>query len=400
MGGGTKNISQCCPSGSGESNTASNQGAGLGLVLPKNGVDLPFRTLKSSDGSVTIEIDGNEIDLKAVAGGGSSGIVSKVEVLQDVDNNVSPYVITAGNQSPVGLEVNSTNISINEDGQIIIELPSVSGSSGNAQVKFHVLANGTEIASTATPINIGNATLPINNTIVITRPYITIGTVSITIEVEAINGTITIDNSTGAFLSFVRFRDVTVLNTVIPVGLNNQVLYSNGDGSYEFDYRKLVYRSFEVADNEGAANLNSGQFYGFSTIIDASFYNFAAIILQQINLSNSQEFVFRIAVYDLATELLITQGELLLTDTQEREHFFPMVPDIDLRDPQRVYILLGVNDNVGGGVVQHFRQTANQLNDVNFSFNVTVASGPLPNDLGTLSRSSNNNKFQLALFTA
>nr|NIV35372.1 hypothetical protein [Anaerolineae bacterium] len=38
--------------GGGEANTSSNAGGGAGLALPKSGVNLPFRTLISSDSSV------------------------------------------------------------------------------------------------------------------------------------------------------------------------------------------------------------------------------------------------------------------------------------------------------------------------------------------------------------
>lgn len=47
----------------GESNTASNVGTGAGVFKQKTGVDLEFKSLKSSDSSVTITGDTNEIDL-------------------------------------------------------------------------------------------------------------------------------------------------------------------------------------------------------------------------------------------------------------------------------------------------------------------------------------------------
>jgi len=51
---------------SGEANTASNQGAGIGLFDGKSGVDLQFRSLTSPDSSVTITLDdpNNEVDLE------------------------------------------------------------------------------------------------------------------------------------------------------------------------------------------------------------------------------------------------------------------------------------------------------------------------------------------------
>lgn len=48
----------CIDSNSGEANTASNAGTvGVGLVLPKIGVDLPFKSISSSSGAIIVKND-------------------------------------------------------------------------------------------------------------------------------------------------------------------------------------------------------------------------------------------------------------------------------------------------------------------------------------------------------
>ena len=59
--------------GSGEANTSSNAGAGAQLALAKAGVDLPFRSLVSGDASVTFTQNATELDIRSTgAGGGES----------------------------------------------------------------------------------------------------------------------------------------------------------------------------------------------------------------------------------------------------------------------------------------------------------------------------------------
>lgn len=73
--------------GAGESNTASNQGGGIELaILPKVGVDLPFRTLNAVDANITITLNGNLVDvamastLALTSIGLTGGIISETGV--------------------------------------------------------------------------------------------------------------------------------------------------------------------------------------------------------------------------------------------------------------------------------------------------------------------------------
>jgi hypothetical protein len=51
--------------GGGEANTTSNQGGFVEFALPKVGVDLPFRTLQSSDSSITVTQNASDVDITA-----------------------------------------------------------------------------------------------------------------------------------------------------------------------------------------------------------------------------------------------------------------------------------------------------------------------------------------------
>ncbi len=61
-----------------EDNTASNLGSGANVFKQKSGLDLQFRSLVSSDNSVTITQNANEIDLKATGSGGGDNWGSQV----------------------------------------------------------------------------------------------------------------------------------------------------------------------------------------------------------------------------------------------------------------------------------------------------------------------------------
>lgn len=60
---------------SGQANTASNQGGGVGLVLPKVGVDLPFKTLVAGPG-VTITALPDTVQIEALTAGDVTGPVA------------------------------------------------------------------------------------------------------------------------------------------------------------------------------------------------------------------------------------------------------------------------------------------------------------------------------------
>jgi hypothetical protein len=64
--------------GSGEVNTASNLGGGTGLFAQKNGVDLEFKTLTSTGGTVTITNNSTTVNIESTGGGTGVSDANKV----------------------------------------------------------------------------------------------------------------------------------------------------------------------------------------------------------------------------------------------------------------------------------------------------------------------------------
>ena len=60
--------------GGGEVNTASNLGGGTGLFAQKSGVDLQFKSLTSTGGTVTISSDSTTVNIESNGGGSSTGV--------------------------------------------------------------------------------------------------------------------------------------------------------------------------------------------------------------------------------------------------------------------------------------------------------------------------------------
>lgn len=56
----------------GEDNTTSNEGTGVGLAMPKSGVNLPFKSLKAG-ANVTITYDTNSVTIASTGDGGGGG---------------------------------------------------------------------------------------------------------------------------------------------------------------------------------------------------------------------------------------------------------------------------------------------------------------------------------------
>ena len=69
----------------GEANTGENVGGGAGVFKDKLGETLRFRSLTSSDGSVTITENADEIDITGAGASGTMYVLRKVEVNNEVD---------------------------------------------------------------------------------------------------------------------------------------------------------------------------------------------------------------------------------------------------------------------------------------------------------------------------
>lgn len=75
--------------GSGEANTASNQGGGEGLALAKNGVDLPFKTLTAGAG-IALNAGVDTLEIENTGGGALAASLSQVPGKILIDSQTDP----------------------------------------------------------------------------------------------------------------------------------------------------------------------------------------------------------------------------------------------------------------------------------------------------------------------
>lgn len=145
--------------GAGEANTASNEGLGFGLVLPKVGVNLPFKSIVEGTGisitsaadSITIEADnqGGEANTSS-SSGGNSLVLPKVGV--DL-----PFKGIEASSSKIGITVNPTTLGIDvNEGNIVHQNISGAGVNTHAQIDSH-------IGSTANPHSVTKAQVGLSN---------------------------------------------------------------------------------------------------------------------------------------------------------------------------------------------------------------------------------------------
>jgi hypothetical protein len=90
--------------GSGETNTSSNTGAGAQLAKAKSGVDLPFRTLTSSDSTLQVTQNADTVDLIAGAALANTGLANDFTAANSV--NTLYTSISRANEGTTGTTTN------------------------------------------------------------------------------------------------------------------------------------------------------------------------------------------------------------------------------------------------------------------------------------------------------
>jgi hypothetical protein len=169
--------------GAGETNTASNQGAGVGLAMTKVGVDLPFKTLVAGT-NITLTPSTNTVTIDATGGGGvsdgdkgdvvvsSSGTVWTIDSnsvdntkLSDVATSTFKGRITGGSGDPEDLSVAQAKTLLNLTGtnsgdQTITLTTDVTGS-GTGSFATTIANNAVTNAKAA---DMGANTIKGNNT--------------------------------------------------------------------------------------------------------------------------------------------------------------------------------------------------------------------------------------------
>jgi hypothetical protein len=84
--------------GCGETNTTSTKGLGEGLTLPKEGVDLPFKSI-TAGANITLTASAEELEISSSGGGGAEYFPLKA-------NNGIIFLFVTGQSNPQGLEPN------------------------------------------------------------------------------------------------------------------------------------------------------------------------------------------------------------------------------------------------------------------------------------------------------
>jgi hypothetical protein len=94
----------CGGGGAGEANTSSNAGAGIQLAKAKSGVDLPFRTLTSTDATLTLTQNTDTVDFTAGPSLVNAGAVNDMTASNSV--NVLYTSISRANDASTGTTTN------------------------------------------------------------------------------------------------------------------------------------------------------------------------------------------------------------------------------------------------------------------------------------------------------
>ena len=145
----------------GETNTSSNEGAGFGLALAKSGVNLPFKSIVEGTGititsgvdSITIDADdqGGEANTSSNAGG-TSLVLPKVGV--DL-----PFKGLSAGLTKVTLTVNAADIGIDiVEANIVHQNLSGAGTNTHAQIDTHIGLTANPHSVTKSQVGLGNVT--------------------------------------------------------------------------------------------------------------------------------------------------------------------------------------------------------------------------------------------------
>ena len=143
----------------GEANTSSNAGTGVGLALPKSGVDLPFKSLKAGSG-VTLTDAGNEVTIAASGGGGGGtpvyGSFSGVQQNWNSPNPVRLQIISS--QAKVsGMTPHYSGafgVTLNSSGAYVITFQYYKSRSGAVGTNDYIMLSVTLDGTTAETVQI------------------------------------------------------------------------------------------------------------------------------------------------------------------------------------------------------------------------------------------------------
>jgi len=213
----------------GETNTASNLGIGEGVFKQKTAQNLEFKTLRNTDGKITITSDANSVYLN------TSNLADNDFGSIQVDNG---DIITATSSSATfGIKSGNTNIDVTKSGNDV------------------VITGVFDVVNDTSPQLAGNLEL-LNNNIIGPGDLIAIDSISTT----ALDTDTLLVNTTSTFTGNAQFNGVlTAANGIIVPG--GQTLQGTVNGNFQGSF-------------SGAVNLNQQTLSGGARIeIDASLTN-------------------------------------------------------------------------------------------------------------------------------
>lgn len=187
---------------------------------------------------------------------------------------------------------------------------------------------------------------------------------------------------------------VAWLSDVLPEAPNDGQIYLRKGDTSEWIRKSGLIETFNLSAKEQNQNANNGIFQGVFSIASEGTYNTLTTLFSGIGLGAGQSFQLRGALYDISGNI-ISQGSLLIDDTTSNSaQTLTLDTEVVFTQPTAVYCVIGVNDNIGGGVVEIFRMNANQTNDSNIAFQFNQVAGVLPNVLPAVGN-TNNVRYQI-----
>lgn len=151
-----------------------------------------------------------------------------------------------------------------------------------------------------------------------------------------------------------------------------------------------IVETFKLPNLEGATNINDGDFFGFKATVPFGGYTEAEFRTRNLNLSGAQFFTVRVSLYEVSTDNLLTEGSIILNNISVDTHTITLDTPLFFDDTKECYLVVGANDNSGGGSLNVLRIIANGLNEVDTSFAFTNATGAMQSSLSGVSTSSTN----------
>lgn len=162
----------------------------------------------------------------------------------------------------------------------------------------------------------------------------------------------------------------------------------------------FVYQSFLEGDLtvgttenvEGNQNMNDGQGWGILKKYKQGDFNYSDFLLIQNGLNNAnQSAQARIGIYNVSTDLLITQGVLELDNTFGDRELIRLYHTAisQVEDGTAIYMCVVVNEYTSGGIVSFARTRSQNVNEQEILFNFRLNSGDFPADINSLTNISN-----------